>query len=131
MPLHTQCETWRVGDSYGFYRAVLRHALNDNSIAWLANALTMERVDLDRFSTKEFRKNAARHKIDTMAIGENDLWIGMYLSRFQPRRPVVQSTGQISNLGVQGTAKRNIHFLETTTDAENRDTPFNTSFRQV
>ncbi len=131
MPLHTQRKPWRVGDSYGFYRTVLRHALNDNSITWLANALAMQRVDPDRFSTKEFRKNAARHKIDTMAIGENNLWIGMDLSRFQARRPVVQSTGQISNLGVQGTAKRNIHFLETTTDAENRDTPFNTSFRQV
>ena len=45
-------ELGRVGNSDGLDRAVLRHALDDNAIPRFQNALTVERVDANRLSSK-------------------------------------------------------------------------------
>ena len=52
VPLDAQCELGRVGNSDGLDRAVLRHALDDNAIPRFQNALTVERVDANRLSSK-------------------------------------------------------------------------------
>ena len=70
MPLDARCETGCVGNSDGLDRAVLCHALDDDAIPRLRNALTMERVYADRLSVEKSREDTAGNETDVMAVRE-------------------------------------------------------------
>ena len=80
VPLNAERKARRVGDADRLDRAVFRHALDDDALAGLENALAMQRVHADGLPAEELREGAARNESDVMAVGEDDGRIGMDLA---------------------------------------------------
>ena len=129
VPLDSQCEPGRVGDSNGLYRAVLRHALDDDAVPRFQNALTVERVDADRLPVEEPREDTAGNEADVMAVRENDFRVGMGIPVFQPGRPVVHASGQLPDFRMQGAPEGDSHLLDAAAQAQDGDAPCNAGLR--
>ena len=131
VPLNAQCEPGRVGNSNGLYRAVLRHALDDDAVSRFQNALTMERVDANRLPVEEAGENTSGNETDVMAVRENDFRVGMGIPIFQPRRPVVHASGQLADFRMQGALECDSHLLDAATQAQDGDASCNTGLRYI
>ena len=55
VPLHAQRKARRVGDADGLDRLILGHALDDDALARLEDALPVQRVDPDGLGAEELR----------------------------------------------------------------------------
>src|SRR5260370_37661703 len=104
MPLNAEGKARRVGDADGLDRAVLRHALDDNPLAGLEDALTVQRVDADGLLTEELREGAAGDQVDIVAVGEDDGGSGGGLAPLPPPEPGGHAPGPHAGLGTQRSA---------------------------
>ena len=65
-----------------------------------------------------------------MAVGEDDLGIGMDFAVLQPRHPVVHAAGQFADFRMQRAAEGDVHLLQAAADAEQRHAARDAGFRQ-
>ena len=65
-----------------------------------------------------------------MAIGEDDVGIGMDFAVLQPRHPMVHAAGQFADFRMQRAAEGDVHLLQAAADPEQRHAAGDTGFRQ-
>ena len=121
MPLNAERKAWRVGDADRLDRAVLGDALDHDPRARLENALPMQRVYADGLAAEELREGAARNQVNIVAVGKDHGGVGMNFAVLQSRHAMVHAPRQLPDLRMQCAAKGDVHLLEATADAEDRD----------
>lgn len=98
VPLNAERKTRRVGDPNRFDRAVFGHALDDDALSGLENALTVQGVHADGLPAEKPCEGTAGNQADIMSIGEDNSGIGMYFTVRQSRHPMVHSPRQLADL---------------------------------
>ena len=90
MPLNAKCECGRVRDADRLDCSICRDTFDHDALTSLQNALTVKRVDPSGIRSQEAGEGTVLGKPDLVAIGENDVRVGMDLAGRQSRRAVVQ-----------------------------------------
>ena len=80
VPLHAERKSRRIGNADRLDRAVFGDALDNDPLAGLEDALTMQRIDPDGLAAEKPCEGAIRRERDLMPVGEDDGRIGMDLA---------------------------------------------------
>ena len=92
----------------------------DDALAGLQNALPVQRIDADGFAAEQRCEGAAGNQRHLVAVGENDLVVGMNLAVLQPRHAVIHPSGYFADFGMQRAAEGDVHLLQAPANAEQR-----------
>src|SRR5215469_1416891 len=71
MPLRAQGKTRRIGDADRLDGAVFRDALDHDALAWLEDALAVQRIDADGLLAQQLREDAARREAHVVPLAVN------------------------------------------------------------
>jgi len=101
VPLNTQRKAGRISNPDSFDRSIFCYTFDDNPVAGLQNALTVQRVHTDNLFSKNAREGTACNEPNIVALGEDDGGVWMDLSILQSRHAMVHAAGQIADLRMQ------------------------------
>ncbi len=130
MPLHAERKARCFRNPYRLDGAVFGDPFDDDPLAWFEDALAVQRIDADGLAAEDARKGAIGNETDLMAVGEDDVGIGVDVAVLQPRHPVVHASRQFADLGMQRAAEGDVHLLKAPADAEQGYTAGDAGFRQ-
>src|ERR1044072_3395335 len=83
MPLHAERKARRIGHADRLDGAVVGHALDDDALAWVEDALPVQRVHTDAVTAEDPGERTAGREPHVVAGAEHHLIVRMRLARFE------------------------------------------------